>query len=130
MSNYSESELKQIYSLGYSFLINANYKLAETIFAGLISVQADYLNAYLGLATAKFLLKDYEGSSECCKKVVELDRFCLEGLLIYVANSIKLGDQQRAGTYLGEIKDLLKDKPAASPEIYKYEKLLNLQYDN
>lgn len=113
---YSATELNALYALSRVFLESGEIATAERVARGIISVEPDFIDAWLTLAYVALMREDLDEAIYSAKKVLTLKDSSLEGLLFLVIAHFQLNDFQTGGTYLGEVSDRIAVE-RARPEL-------------
>lgn len=113
---YSATELNALYSLSRVFLESGEIATAERVARGIISVEPDFIDAWLTLAYVALMREELDEAIHSAKKALALRDSSLEGLLLLVIAHFQLNDFQAGGTYLGEVSDRLAVE-RARPEL-------------
>ena len=108
---YSATELNALYSLSRVFLESGEIATAERVARGIISVEPDFIDAWLTLAYVALMREELDEAIHSAKKALALRDSSLEGLLLLV-----IAHFQSGGTYLGEVSDRLAVE-RARPEL-------------
>lgn len=116
---YSDEELSHIYELARTLLENGNVKRAESIVNGLIEVAPDFAPSWLAHGYIQILNKNYEAASDAARQALKANPESAEAMLLLVACVLTLGDFSSAGTYLGEIGELIESGRIEDPHLVR-----------
>jgi len=116
---YSEQEVQLLYELGRLFLENGELRKAELVFKGLVSVDATFTAAWLGLAYLYHYSSQIDEGIAAAKKVVQLDPGSVEGSLFLVIFLYSSGEISAAGAILGEIREKVESGLVKDPNILR-----------
>lgn len=129
-ASYSRDEQRDIYALGKMCLETGHTKRAEVILKGLTTVAPDFLPGWLALSVAQATLGNSEASNESARRALKLQVDSPVGMIILVTTALALGDQSTAGTYLGELKDVIEQGIVNDPNIVRLFKMQMARYHN
>lgn len=127
---YSNEELDAIYSLGLAFIENGDLIKARNIFEGLIVIDSSYLPGVLGMIYIELESGNFQDASKLCQKALELDPNSYEVMLMYVSCLISLGDNNKAGTYLGELADAIEESLIDNYDVIRFYKSQIIRYQH
>ncbi|MCB0317881.1 MAG: hypothetical protein KDD56_03930 [Bdellovibrionales bacterium] len=126
---YSEKELDSVYSLAKFSLQSGNIRRAEIIFKGITEVAPEYYPAWLGLAYVHIETADFDPAVFCVRQALRVSPSSVESLLYLISILLTTKDYGTAGSYLGEVGDLIKAKPV-SPNLEKFYEIQLIRYQN
>lgn len=125
---YSDDEVANIYELGRFLLENGDLRRAEAIFAGLVDLLPDFSPAWLGMAYLKAQGQDFEAAVQLLRSCLRISPQSKEAMLMLVACVLCTGDVSTAGTYLGEIGDLIESGELDDPSLIRFYKMQLARY--
>lgn len=125
---YSNEELNSIYSLGLAFIENGDVIKARNIFEGLIIVDNTYLPGFMGMIYLEIESQNFLDASKLCQKALKINPGSYEVMLMYATCLLSLGDNNKAGTYLGEIADALQEGRIDNYDIVRYYRSQLIRY--
>ena len=117
-----------IYSLGLAFIENGDISKARSIFEGLIQVDNEYLKGFLGMIYLEIESNDMTNAMKYCQKALKINPSSYEVILMYISCLISVGEYNKAGTYLGEIADAIKDNLISDYDIIRFYKSQLIRY--
>jgi Flp pilus assembly protein TadD len=126
--SYSNEEQLDIYALAKMSIETGQLKRAELILRGLTTVAPEFLPGWLGLSVVKSSLGEFEPALEAAKQAVRVQNDSPAGLILVVVNALTLGDRSTAGTYLGELKDMIDQGIIVEPNIIRLFKMQMVRY--
>jgi hypothetical protein len=129
-ASYSKEEQVDIYALAKMCLETGHTKRAELILKGLTTVVSDFLPGWLALSVAQATLGKVEAANESARHALKLQADSPAGMILLVTTALTLGDQSTAGTYLGELKDLIDQGIVNDPNIVRLFKMQMVRYHN
>ncbi len=106
---YTDEEILGIYSLGRLAVEAGNLRRAEKLFRGLTQVAPDFVLAWLGLAYVRLVQEEYQVSVSLLNRALSLQNNSIEAMLMHSICSLNSGDLNAAGTFLGEIRDIIEE---------------------
>ncbi|MBN8548285.1 MAG: tetratricopeptide repeat protein [Deltaproteobacteria bacterium] len=127
---YSDEEIANIYELGRLSLENGNLRRAEAIMNGLIEVAPDFACAWLGMAYIHIQNRDFEAALQATRQALKIDPHFNEALLYLVACLLTTGDYSSAGTYLGELGELIESGGLDDPGMVRFYRTQMARYQN
>lgn len=126
--NYSDDEVRDIYKLGKLFLETGQHKRAEAIMAGLTEVAPDFAPAWLGVAYLRSASGNYDGALSAANHALRIDPKSTEAMLYLVAISLTSGDVATAGTYLGEVGEMVEQGKVKNQNVTRFFKMQLARY--
>ncbi len=129
-ASYSKEEQLDIYALGKMCLETGHAKRAEVILKGLTTVVPDFLPGWLALSVAQATLGNVEAANESARQALKLQADSPAGMILLVTTALAIGDQSTAGTYLGELKDVIDQGIVSDPNIVRLFKMQMVRYHN
>jgi Flp pilus assembly protein TadD len=125
---YSKEEQLDIYALAKMSLETGQCKRAEVILKGLTTVVPEFLPAWLALSVAQASLGNIEGANDSARYALKLQPDSPGAMILIVATSLTMGDQSTAGTYLGELKELIEQGIVSDPNLIRLFKMQMVRY--
>ncbi|MBX7145126.1 MAG: hypothetical protein K1X79_11795 [Oligoflexia bacterium] len=125
---YSDDEVANIYELGRFLLENGDLRRAEAIFGGLVELVPDFAPAWLGMAYLKVQGQDFEGAVQMVRHCLRVSPRNKEGMLFLVACVLSTGDMSTAGTYLGELGEMIESGELDDPLLVRFYKMQLARY--
>jgi predicted Zn-dependent protease len=129
-ASYSKEEQLDIYALAKMCLETGHGKRAEVILKGLTTVVPDFLPAWLALSVAQAALGNLEAAHEAARHALKLQSDSPAGMILLVTTALSIGDQSTAGTYLGELKEVIEQGVVNDPNIVRLFKMQMVRYHN
>jgi Flp pilus assembly protein TadD len=126
----SEEEVKAIYALGRLFLESGSFVRAATILKGLNELAPDFIPAYLGLGYIYLVNGEFSQAVAQSTQVLRREPANPEGMLMNVIGSLCTGDINSAGTYLGELKDLIEAGTVLNPQLVRLYRLQLVRFQS
>jgi thioredoxin-like negative regulator of GroEL len=105
-------------------------KRAETIFQGLTEVAPQFAPAFIGMALVQFQAGQQELASQSIKQALKIAPQSTEALLFLIACLLTSGDFSSAGTYLGEVGEMIEEGEVEDPSHIRFFKLQLARYQN
>jgi len=127
-TNYSKEELVDIYALAKMFLETGQIKRAEVIAQGLISVAPEFVPGWLVMSVVAATLGSVEVSLEAARKALKLQPDSAPAMMLIVTTAMTLGDAGTAGTYLGEVKEMIEQGRVSDPNLLRLFKMQMARY--
>jgi Flp pilus assembly protein TadD len=129
-SNYSKEEQLDIYALGRMCLESGQVKRAQVILRGLTTVAPEFVPGWLATAVAQATLGNVEQSLDAARQALKLQPDSAIAMIILVTTSLTLGDQSTAGTYLGELNDMIEQGAVSDPNLIRLFKMQMVRYNS
>ena len=126
---YSDKEIDSIYTLAKFSLEKGNLRRAEALFKGVTEVAPEYYPAWLGLAYVHIETEDYDPAVYCIRQALRVAPTSIEAMLYLVSVLLTTGDYGTAGSYLGEIGDLIKSI-SVDPNLDRFYQVQLVRYQN
>jgi tetratricopeptide (TPR) repeat protein len=120
---YSDEEIAHIYQLGRLFLEIGNIRKAEIIMVGLLEVIPEYVPAWLALSFIYTQVKNYDAVSNAAREALRLEPESVEAMLFLAIATLNTNDFNAAGTYLGEVGDLVEKGEVSDARIVRLYKM-------
>ena len=127
---YSDEEVANIYELGRLSLENGNIRRAEAIMSGLVEVAPDFSSAWLGMAYIHIQNRDFEAALQATRQALKVDPNFSPAMLYLVACLLTTGDYSSAGTYLGEIGEMIESGGLDDPSMVRFYRTQLARYQN
>lgn len=127
-ASYSKEEQLDIYALAKMCLETGQIKRAEVILRGLTTVVPDFVPGWLALSVAQSSLLDMDAAYESARHALKLQTDSPVAMIILVTTALTLGNQSTAGTYLGELKDLIDQGVVNDPNLIRLFKMQMVRY--
>lgn len=127
---YSDEEIANIYELGRLSLENGNLRRAEAILGGLVEVAPDFACAWLGMSYIHIQNQDYEAALQTTRQALKIDPNFNQATLYLVACLLTTGDYSSAGTYLGELGELIESGGMDDPSMVRFYRTQLARYQN
>lgn len=129
-ASYSKDEQNDIYALAKMCLETGHTRRAEVILKGLTTVAPDFLPGWLALSVAQATLGNSEAANDSARRALKLQSDSPAGMIFLVTTALTLGDQSTAGTYLGELNDVIEQGIVNDPNIVRLFKMQMVRYHN
>ncbi len=126
--NYSDNEVADIFKLGKLWLETGHTKRAEAIMAGLNEVAPEFAPAWLATALLRAVGGNYEGALQAANLALKANSESAEAMLYIVALTLTLGDAATAGTYLGEVGEMIEQGKVGSQHVTRFYKMQLARY--
>lgn len=126
--NYSKDELSDIYALSKMWLESGQLKKAGALARGLTSVAPDFVPGWLVMSVVESSMGNVEAALNAARKALKLQPDCAQAMMLIVTTSLTLGDISTAGTYLGEVGDLVEQEKIADPNLLRLFKMQMARY--
>ena len=129
---YSSEEIAHIYELGRLFLENGYLRKGEIVMRGLTAVAPAFLPAWLGLCYVYLTGQRFDAALLAARQALRSDPLSPESMLFLVIALLATGDYNTAGTYLGEVKELVDSGQIENPALSRlfYSQLQRFQNRN
>jgi Tfp pilus assembly protein PilF len=105
---YSDEELGHLYELGRFFLENGDLRRAEVVLAGVTEVAPEFAPAWLGMAYLHIQNKNMDAAIFASRQALRSEPGFVEAILYLATCLLTTGDLNSAGTYLGEVGELIE----------------------
>lgn len=126
--SYSNEEQLDIYALAKMSIETGQLKRADLILRGLTTVAPEFLPGWLALSVVKSSLGEFEVALEAATRAVKLQYNSPVALILSAVNALTIGDRSIAGTYLGELKDMIDQGAIVEPNIIRLFKMQMVRY--
>ena len=120
---YSKEELSDIYALAKMSLETGQVKRAETILRGLIAVAPEFVPGLLAMAVCQSTLGNTESAQDAARRALKAQPDSAAAMMLLVASALTLGDLGTAGTYLGEVGELVDQSRISDPNLLRLFKM-------
>jgi predicted Zn-dependent protease len=120
---YSKEELADIYALAKMSLETGQLKRAETILRGLTTVAPEFVPGWLAMAVCHSTLGNPELAQDAARRALKMQPDSAAAMMLLVTAALTLGDVGTAGTYLGEIGELVDQGRIADPNLLRLFKM-------
>lgn len=127
-TSYSKEEQLDIYALAKMCLETGHTRRAEVILKGLTTVVPDFLPGWLALSVAHSGLGNIEDAHHAARRALKLQEGSAPAMILLVTTALALGDQSTAGTYLGELQELIDQGRVSDPNIVRLFKMQMVRY--
>jgi hypothetical protein len=106
---YSDDEIGHLYALARFFLEIGSLQKSESLLKGITEIAPDHIPSKLGLAYLSLIRSQLEEVVRLTRQVLDQSPTSALAMLYLVIASLSRSDLQTAGTYLGEIGDLIAE---------------------
>lgn len=117
---YTDEEIAALYELARLSLENGDLRRGEAIMHGLTEVAPDFSPAWLGMAYIHIQNQDFEAGLIATRQALKIDPGFQEAMLYLVACLLTTGDFSSAGTYLGELGEMIESGALESPNMLRF----------
>jgi predicted Zn-dependent protease len=128
-SSYSKEELVDMYALAKMFLETGQIKRAEVIAQGLTLVAPEFVPGWLALSVVSASLGNVEASLEAARKALKYQPDSASAMMLIATTAMTTGDVGTAGTYLGEIKELVDQGSISDPNLLRLYRMQMARYE-
>jgi predicted Zn-dependent protease len=128
-TTYSKEELVDIYALAKLCLESGQLKRAETITLGLTAVAPEFLPGWLARSVMHASSGNIEAALEAARKALRIQPDSAAAMMLVVTTALTLGDASTAGTYLGEVSDLIEQGRIADPHLLRLFRMQMSRYN-
>lgn len=125
---YSKEEVADIYALGRMWLETGQFRRAEVIMHGLNTVAPDFAPAWLGTALVMATLGNLDVAHDASRRALKLQPQSAEAMMFVVLTALSVKDANTAGTYLGEVGDMIDQGKATDPNLIRLYKMQLARY--
>lgn len=129
-SSYSADEIVDIYALGKMWLETGQVKKAEVIMQGLNCVAPEFLAGWLGMSVVQSTLGNIEGALAAAQRALKVDPQSAQAMLCVVVASLNMNDMSTAGTFLGEVGELIDAQSVTDPNVARLYKMQLARYQS
>ena len=127
-SSYSKEELVDMYALTKMFLETGQVKRAEVIARGLTTVAPEFVPGWLAFSVVSATQGNIEAALEAGRKALKYQPDSTAAMMLIVTSAMTLGDLGTAGTYLGEIKEMIDQGTISDPNVLRLYKMQMARY--
>ena len=127
---YADEELLHLYALGRFWLENGDWRGAAAVFEGLNEVNPDFGPAWLGSCYVQLMNRDAEAAVRSAAQALKAEAGDAVSMLFLVAALLGAGKFSEAGTYLGEVGDLIDSGQVDNPRAVRFYKAQLARYQN
>ena len=117
---YSDEEINHIYELGRFYLENGDLRRAEAILLGLTEVAPEFSAAWLGMSYIHMQSKNYDPAIYTARQALRVEPNAVEAILFLVTCLLTAGDFNSAGTYLGEVGEMIDSGAVDDPNVVRF----------
>jgi len=128
-TTYSKEELVDIYALAKLSLESGQLKRAEIITLGLTAVAPDFLPGWLARSVMHASSGNIEAALEAARRALRIQPDSAAAMMLVVTTALTLGDASTAGTYLGEVGDLIEQGRIADPHLLRLFRMQMSRYN-
>lgn len=104
---YSDEEIAHLYELGRFFLENGDLRRAEVLLTGITEVAPEFAPGWLGMAYIQIQSKNIDGAIFSARQALRVEPGMAEAILYLATCLLTTGDLNAAGTYLGEVGEMI-----------------------
>ncbi|MEZ4754331.1 MAG: tetratricopeptide repeat protein [Bdellovibrionota bacterium] len=126
---YSDQEIDSFYALARFSLETGNLRRAEALFRGITEAAPEYYPAWLGLAYVQIEAEDFDPAVYCIRQALRASPNSIEAMLYLATVLLSTQDYGTAGSYLGEVGDLL-ETTSVDVNVEKFYKIQLARYQN
>ncbi|MFM1846723.1 MAG: Tetratricopeptide repeat [Pseudomonadota bacterium] len=119
---YSDEELGHLYELGRFFLENGDIRRAEVIITGVTEVAPEFAPAWLAMAYIHIHNKNMDGAIFAARQALRVDPHFVEAILYLATCLLTTGDLNSAGTYLGEVGEMIEGGTVEDANVVRFYK--------
>ena len=127
-ANYSKEELSDIYALAKMWLETGQIKRAEVAVKGLTTVAPEFMPGWLARCVVESSLGNVESALQAARRALKLQPESATAMMLIVTASLTIGDISTAGTYLGEVGELVEQGKIAEPNLIRLFKMQMARY--
>lgn len=128
-ANYSKEELVDIYALAKLSLESGHIKRAETITLGLTAVAPEFVPGWLARSVTHATSGNIEAALEAARRALKLQPDSAAAMMLVITTALTLGDASTAGTYLGEVSDMIDQGKIADPHLLRLFRMQMSRYN-
>lgn len=119
---YSDEEIAHLYELGRFFLENGDLRRAEVLLSGITEVAPDFGPGWLGMAYIQLQSKNIDGAVFSARQALRVEPEMVEALLYLATCLLTTGDLNAAGTYLGEVGEMIDSGTVDDANVIRFYK--------
>ncbi len=127
-SSYSKEELVDMYALTKMFLETGQIKRAEVIAQGLTAIAPEFVPGWLALSVVSATQGNIEAALEAARKALKSQPDSAAAMMLIVTTAMTLGDVSTAGTYLGEVKEMIDQGAISDPNLLRLYRMQMARY--
>jgi len=127
---YSDEEVIFIYELALQGLENGQIRWAATLLHGLVEVAPDFCPAWIARSYTFMYEKDYDQAVFCSRQALRIQPANPAALLYLVSCMLTLDDYNSAGTYLGEVSELIEAGRVTDTRLVRLFRMLLARFQN
>lgn len=128
-SPYSKEQLHDMYGLAKMLLETGHFRRADNVVSGLVSVAPDFSHGWLASAVVGIALGRIERARDHAQQALRVRGDMAEAMLVLVVSSLTLGDYATAGTFLGELRDLIEAGVVSDPNTIRLFRMQMVRYN-
>lgn len=117
---YSDEEISNIYELGRLYLESGNIKAGENIMRGLTEIAPGFNPGWFGLSYIQSMNKNHDAAIAAARQALRNDQNSVEAQLFLVSYLLTVGDFNSAGTYLGEVGEIIDTRSIENQNIVRF----------
>lgn len=114
---YSDEEIRHIYALGKLFLENGQVHKSERIMIGLTYISPNFVPAWISLCYIYYISRQFTKALESIRQAHALEPSNPNVLVLLVLSLLEEQYIREAGTFLGELRELIELGEVESPLI-------------
>lgn len=128
-TNYSKEELLDIFALVKMWLETGQLKRAEVVVRGLTSVAPEFVPGWLASSVVESSLGNIEAALQAARRALKLQPDSAAAMMLIITTALTLGDLTTAGTYLGEVGDMVSEGRVSDPNALRLFKMQMARYN-
>jgi len=117
-----------MYALAKMFLETGQIKRAEVIARGLTAVAPEFVPGWLAWSVVSATQGNIEVAFEAARKALKYQPDSSAAMMLIVTTAMTLGDLGTAGTYLGEIKEMIDQGSISDPNVLRLYRMQMARY--
>jgi len=117
---YSDEEVAHLYELGRFFLENGDLRRGENVLVGLTEVAPDFAPAWLGVSYLHIQSGDFDAAIYAARQALRVEPNFAEAILFLASCLLTSGDVNTAGTYLGEVGEMIDSGAVEDPNVVRF----------
>jgi len=117
---YSDEEIAHLYELGRFFLENGDIRRAEIIITGITEVAPDFAPAWLAMSYIHIQGRNTDGAIFAARQALRVNPGSAEATLFLATCLLTSGDLNSAGTYLGEVGEMIESGSVDDANIVRF----------
>jgi len=119
---YTDEELGHLYELGRFFLESGDLRRAEVVLTGVTEVAPEFAPAWLGVAYINIQNKNMDGAIFSARQALRVEPGLVEAILYLATCLLTTGDLNAAGTYLGEVGEMIESGGVDDANVIRFYK--------